>query len=271
MFNRVIFFLIAAFWVVMNLLLWRAEYGREKTVGSAVPVAMVWRKMLSAPDNSSLLILRRGRSVGFCRWATEIIRSPAVTAGGDEALPEDMVRRLADYRVELDGSALVTEFTNHLRFDFSTTLTPGQAWRDLSLRLGYRHNAFVVRSVAAEQTVRLTVSSADDNYERSFAFAGLQNPRALLDEFDLPLPLLSLAGSYLPPPAATNAPPSLGVTWTANEDWLMLGHTPTRVYRLQTRLLDRFALVIIVSRAGEILRAELPGEWVLVNDRLSGM
>ena len=271
MLNRVSLFLIAALWVTMNILLWRAEYGRDKTVGSAVSVAMVWRKMLTAPDNSSLVVLRHGKSVGFCRWATEIIQSPAATTGGDELLPEDMVRRPAGYRVELDGNALVAEITNHLRYDFAITLTPAQAWRDMSLNLSYRHNAFVIRSVAAEQTVWLKMSGADDNYERRFAFAELQDPRALLGEFDYSLPLLPFAGPYLPQPAATNAPPQLGVTWAAHEDWLKLGRTPTRVYRLQTRLLDRFDFVIIVSRAGEILRAELPGGVILVNDRLSGM
>jgi len=42
-----------------------------------------------------------------------------------------------------------------------------------------------------------------------------------------------------------------------------------QVYRLHTRLLDRYEINIMVSRAGEILRVDLPGDYRVVNDRLA--
>jgi hypothetical protein len=42
-----------------------------------------------------------------------------------------------------------------------------------------------------------------------------------------------------------------------------------RVYRLQARLLDRYQIVVVVSRVGEILRVELPNGLLLVNEALS--
>jgi hypothetical protein len=58
------------------------------------------------------------------------------------------------------------------------------------------------------------------------------------------------------------------VKWEACEDHLRIGHTDVPVYRLQTRLLDRFVVTIFVSRVGEILRVELPYDVVLKNDQL---
>ena len=42
MITRVTFIAIAVFWVTMNVLLWRVEYGSQGSE-SAVPVPLVWR------------------------------------------------------------------------------------------------------------------------------------------------------------------------------------------------------------------------------------
>ena len=49
MIPRITFLAITMFWVVMNVLLWRTEYGVRGS-GIAVPVDLVWRKILTAPD-----------------------------------------------------------------------------------------------------------------------------------------------------------------------------------------------------------------------------
>ena len=65
MIPRLTFFFITVFWVTMNTLLWRAEFGSARNEGSAVPLEMVWQKILTAPDNSSLNLFYEGRKVGF--------------------------------------------------------------------------------------------------------------------------------------------------------------------------------------------------------------
>jgi hypothetical protein len=47
-----------------------------------------------------------------------------------------------------------------------------------------------------------------------------------------------------------------------------VGREPLRVYRLESRILDKHVVTIFVSRAGEILRAELPGDVTLVLEQL---
>jgi hypothetical protein len=271
MLQRAVFLFIVLFWVTMNVLLWRAEYGRHNALGSAVPPAMVWQKMLNAPDNSSLVIQHNGKNAGFCRWATEITELPAA---GNAAgyLPEDMVRQPTGYRITFDGNATLPEITNHLRFDFDLQLAKDQSWQAVAATFNLRRNACTIRSSATAQTVQLNVTGADGGFERDFTFAELQNPQALLQEFAGPLPFALPAGLALPADLSTNTPtPALGLAWDAHDAWLNLGHTPTPIYRLSARLLDRYQVVILVSHVGEILRAELPGGYVLVNDRLAKM
>jgi hypothetical protein len=53
--------------------------------------------------------------------------------------------------------------------------------------------------------------------------------------------------------------------------WITVGHASVRVFRLAAKLLDRFQVVIFVSPVGEILRVELPDEWLLVNDEAGNL
>ena len=64
---------------------------------------------------------------------------------------------------------------------------------------------------------------------------------------------------------------SLGLRWDARNDSLLIGGNRVRAYRLQTKLLDRWRVTFFISPVGELLRAEFPGELVLVNNALSGL
>lgn len=263
---RLTFLCIAIFWVTMNVLLWRAEFGRHDAIGSAVPVATVWRKMLTAPDNSSLAIRHHGKVIGFCRWVTETVGATNSQDSTDEPLPEDMVSRVTGYRASFDGSVTIPALSNRVRFDFNSTLATNHDWRTMSLRMSLRRDSVLLESSAAAQTLRFKFDGEHGAFDNTFKFSDLQNPQALLRTFQLPLPML--ADLDLPKLASTNAP-QLGLNWTSREDRINLGHTSTRAYRVQARLLDRYNIVVIISRAGEILRVELPDEIVLLNDQLT--
>jgi hypothetical protein len=105
--------------------------------------------------------------------------------------------------------------------------------------------------------------------EQIFKFADLRNPEFLAREFELPLPLMGAMGLTAGKKSAN--PMSLGLVWEAYNDWVTIGHTPVRAYRLKTKVLDRFPITIMVSRVGEILRVELPDDWVLVNDQFMNL
>ena len=52
---------------------------------------------------------------------------------------------------------------------------------------------------------------------------------------------------------------------------MTLGRSRARVYRIEAQLFDRYRASIIVSRVGEILRVELPGNVILANEALANL
>ncbi len=265
MLARTIFAFIVLFWLTMNVLLWRAEFGERSRGGSAVPVEVVWRKMLTAPDSSSLDVLQRGRKIGFCQWTTRVTEELAKL---DEAPPGGMAEAAAGGRIRFNGSLSGADFADRMRLDCDLRLATNYNWQEFSIRLNFNPVLLEIQAVAASQTVRIKVAGGDQTFERVLGFSDLRDPHALLNELNVP-PAAGLPGSAgwpaLPPGAGW---PGLGLKWEAYSDKLVIRHEPVRVYRLQTRVLDRYPIVIFVSRAGEILRAELPEGIVLLHDRL---
>jgi len=268
MISRITLILVTAFWVTMNILLWRAEYGQRGSAGSAVPAEVVWRKILTAPDSSSLAIFHHGKKVGFCHWITSVGEALSQIQE-DTGPPEGMVRRIMSYRLQLEGNVSSEKAGNRIRFETALTLTTNQLWQDFNLRIILRPTVLEVHSSATEQRVRFNVDDGEEKFERVLKFSELQNPQALLREFGGPF-----AGGLLNNFAAFGAQAQstarkAGLKWNGREDSMRIGHSPVRTYRLQTRLLDRYQITIFVSRVGEILRVELPDEIVLVNDQLA--
>src|SRR5262249_51470379 len=113
---RVIFILITLFWLAMNVLLWRAEYGGRPSPRSPVPPSVGWQKMLTAPDSSSLTILHHGKKIGFCHWVTSVGEELAHLTEG-EVPPKGMVERMTGYRIQVEGNLALEDFTTRVRFD----------------------------------------------------------------------------------------------------------------------------------------------------------
>jgi hypothetical protein len=136
---RIGFILVTLFWLTMNVLLWRAEYGADSIGGTSVPVALVGEKILTAPDASSLTIVHDGQRVGFCHWTTSVGEELSqLREEDDPTTPEGMVRRVTGYRVQLEGSLMLPDYDQRLRFECSVDLGTRYDWRQLSLKLNMR-------------------------------------------------------------------------------------------------------------------------------------
>jgi len=266
MIPRVTFLSIAAFWIAMNVLLWRAEYGSRGS-GIPVPADLVWRKVLTAPDTSSLTVYQDGQKTGFCEFSTSVEQAMAAL-DEDKPPPEGIVAR-AGYQIRFDGNLSVGEYANRFNFDGRIQFSPSRAWRELNLKLSAHGAAVEIHSAATNQTVHLKVTGDGAVIERDFTFADLQNPNTLLRIF---------AGNFgggllgdLDLPAIPQSPGALAgsLRWEAHHDRLMVGREPVSAYRLEARVLD-YPIVIYVSTLGEILRAELPGGMTAVLDQLGG-
>ena len=271
MFARVTFLASAVFCVTMNYLLWRSEYGGPNHQGGRVPAEVVWRKIITSPDNSSLDILHRGKKAGYARWTVNEQRDPAGAGSLMGGLP---VNGPADppkgYRLDLGGNVAPDSSSGRIDFDLSLELATNRAWEQITIRLKIGKSSLAILSRAAEQNVHLLTDEDGEKLERVLTFADLKNPQALAEAFAVPLPPGLVGISEMSTNALEGVLPAQGPEWEARSDWINIGHTAARAYRLQTRLLDRWQFVIMVSPVGEILRVELPDDWVLASDQTTG-
>jgi hypothetical protein len=267
--KRLTYLLIFAFWATMMTLLWRSEWGAHRSSGSPVPVRLVWEKILTAPDASSLQILHQGTNIGYCRWTASVGQDlSAALAVSEELRPEGLVERPANYSLDVEGHVTLADFGTRVGYDLNLKLDRDENWQEFHGRLKLRPDVYEIEAVAAEQKVRIRANASAGNYNRVYTFNDLQNPQKLLREVGGPILPALLASMGLP--TSTNATTrfSLAPHWEAHQDWLQAGRSRMRIYRLETRLLDRYRMRISVSPVGEILRVELPGDIVLQHETL---
>lgn len=264
--SRVIFLLVTAFWITMNVLLWQTEFGSRRTEG-AVPVATVWEKILTAADDSSLTVFQHGQLMGTCHLRTGV--GEEWSNVGDENVPSAPPEKTRGYRLQMDGSALVRGLTNRLRFESDLKLDKNREWQELTARVTMRPTTWEIHSAAAEKNIHLKMGGGGNSFNTVLNFSDLQNPSALTYKLLGPAAAELIAEAGLPRVPAGSSTASLGLKWEAYEDTLRIGHTSVQVYRLHTRLLDHYDVNATVSRAGEILRVQLPNDVLLQNDRLA--
>jgi hypothetical protein len=264
--SRIVFILVTGFWLTMNVLLWQTEFGSRKNSG-AVPVEVVWEKILTAADDSTLTVFQEGKLVGACHVQTQVGEEWSQIS--DENMPSGPQKNRG-YRLRWDGGAVLPNVTNRVRFDSELKLNGKREWQEVNLRVSMRPYTWEIHSIATEQNLRLKVQGGLTPFEVTLQFSDLRNPAALTYKL-----LGSSAGdvdadSGFATVAGNASQMALGVKWDAHEDSIRIGRTAVQVYRLHTRVLDRYEITVMVSRAGEILRVDLPGNYRLVNDRLAG-
>lgn len=250
---RLTFLGIAIFWLTMNGLLWQEEFGSHGG-DTEVPPMLVWHKILTTPDASSLTVYQNGERTGYCELSTSVGREMA-TVDADKPPPEGLVRS-AGYQIHIAGNISLGDFTNRMKFEGYVQFSNHRQWREFHLKLVSREAVVIMASIATNQTISLKVSSQGAVTEREIAFADLQKPevlaRALLGNFAdailnfVDLPDLSALSAATTP------------EWTANRTRVRLGHEMMPVYRLQTAVLGH-PVTVDVSTLGEVLRVELPG------------
>src|ERR1017187_7756921 len=177
MISRGAFLLVAAFWVAMNVLLWRAEYGSRNS-GIPVPLDLVCRKILTAPDASSLSVYQDGQKMGFCEFSTSIQQEMA-KLDEDNPPPEGLVANALS-QIRISGNVAFGDFTNRVKFDGRIQFSPRREWRELNLKFSTRSVSVEIHSLATNQTVSVQVTNSDMNASLIFTFSDLQNPNTLL-------------------------------------------------------------------------------------------
>jgi hemolysin-activating ACP:hemolysin acyltransferase len=267
--SRIFFAVIVGFWLVMNLLLWRSQSAAHSRIGSAVPAAIVWDKILTAPDNSSLDIYDHGKKTGFCQWmavAGGAARALNQTLSRDYA-PDGLMPQPGGYELSLAGDAAIFG-ANRVRFEMQLRLSTNQTWQDVHFAARMRPTVWDIHAIAAAQKIMVKVEGDGGRWQRTLKFSDLQHPESFLEEIggDDFADFAGAASLLLQKDAITQA--AAGLRWEAHEDWMPFGHSRVRVYRLETELFGQ-RLRLFTSRAGEILWVEAPNQLTLRNEAFS--
>lgn len=271
MLSKTVIIAITAFFIIMNALLWHWELGGRNDLGSPVAPRTVFERILTAPDFSSMEIIHHGNKIGHCRWVPAIGEEHTVGQVMSEEPPEGMVKRALNYTLDVSGNLFLDQ-TQRVRFSADLRLSTNYVWEEFGLRIGVRPTEWTVRTVAAQEKVRLTVDEGNRAFQREFAFRDLRKPEKLLREFGGPfLPATLAAFGFSMPTTDSVQNLSLGLNWEAHQDRLEIGNARLRCYRLRARLFDRYEVVLFVSTIGEILRVELPDQIVLRNEALASL
>jgi hypothetical protein len=253
---RLTFIAIAGFWVTMNVLLWRTEFG-ARGGDTEVPFQLVWHKILTAPDASSLSVYQNGDRMGYCEFSTSVGQQMA-TVDADKPPPEGLIKQ-AGYQIHLAGNISFGDFTNRLKFDGTVQFTTPRHWRELNIRITSRVSIVEVHSVATNQMLHLKILSEGMLLERNLAFADLSSPSVVLRTFVGDFADTLLNGLDLPELATVTT--AQNYEWTACRTRMKIGTESVPVYELRTFLLGR-EVKVMVSTLGEVLRVELPGNIV---------
>ena len=253
MLARPTFLAIATFWLTMNVLLWRAEYGSHNGE-TPVPLELVWRKILTAPDASSLSVYQNRDRTGYCEISTSVGQEMAAV-DADKPPPEGLAKR-AGYQIHLAGDIALGDFTNRVKFDGRVNFSARREWREIELKISAHQTVVEIHSLATNQMAHLKINSGGGILERDLAFADLQNPNALMRALVGNMADTLFGAMDLPDLTTTSAAQKM--EWRASRTRVKIGTEFVPVYRIETDFLGRTVLVDI-STLGEILRVELPG------------
>lgn len=264
---RITFLIVTAFFITMNVLLWRSEYGARSQFGAAVPAELIWEKVLTSPDTSWLEIRHRGVRLGRAHWVATIGEALATGRVMEEMPPEGMVKALTGYTLDFDGNISVDEISR-LRFSCHLELDANQDWQKLGIKVALKPYSWEVVASNMARSVTFFIDDGERKTERTFTEAELRDPAKLAREIGggtAPAVLAAL-GIPLQLPGAGAA--SFRLKWEGSNDRIKIGRNLVRVYRLETRLMEHFKAILYVSPVGELLRVELPDEIILTNDAL---
>jgi hypothetical protein len=264
--SRIYFLVVLAFWLAMNGLLLRSQWGAHSRIGSAVPAEVVWEKILSAPDTSSLDIYDHSNKVGICHWIANVGNSPLASNKilADDYAPDGMDEQVTGYSLTFEGNATFSK-TNRIRFEANLELASDRAWRSFHARVSMRPKVWDVRAAAAAEKLTLKVEDGHGPWQRTVNFSDLRDPEAVWLDMDGTALLGMLAETGLAPSKDSLSRLAGSVEWQAHEDWIQVGHNKARAYRLETVILGRH-IYLFTSRVGEILWVEFPDKITLRNE-----
>ena len=276
------FAIITVFFLVMNYQLYQKDFKQVDAEGAKVPLEMVWGRMLRAPDESFLYMFQDKKRLGSMRWSAEAVELVTEsTTNNVQYTTEGMVRNPANYLVDIrSGHLLLGKDYGNVNFDMSANFSTNNEWQTFEFGLHQKPIKFQVLANATNETLRINWIDSERLTEHLFTFDELRDPAAIAGKLFGPLPLAQFTGGLLTglgggmagmsddPRFNIGALLKVGISIESFQDWLKIGHSRLRCYRITITLPDQRAANVYISRIGEILRVTLPNKIEFRNARL---
>ena len=269
--QRVILFILFFFWAFMSYRLWQVEYAGQ-SLGAAVDIQVVWRKMLSAQDKSQLQIVdeRSGQLLGALEW------EPMVISGTSRSIQiEGMVEKVREYSLDISrGRLYAADPREDVIYDFHLSLSPfpDRHWTDLQLSFEREFNEinyeFDVDAASTNNFLVLSISIGELQEKVEVPFTDLKEPAKLV-EAGLKLagvPDLAASGVTLMIKNLLSSKDlqmrplnfEINLPRQAHIDLLPGVRSRIKVYRIDIPVVDEMLVKVYVNTLGEILRVEIP-------------
>jgi hypothetical protein len=239
--TKLVGILIAGFWTVMMVALWRVEYAERGTALDEVPVERVLRKVLSQPDPMRLNVYYLGQTVGVFR--ADIL--PVYTHSTNVLAVTES--RLIGHRVqsELNLNLRFGEMPIKLRLAGDTLVNRRLALERTHLRGQFNGTKFSVRAVQTNGQMTVSYDLGQGGSARELRVDQALGA-GLSQSLGLPAALLPLGQ----PRGATD-------TYTkAYFGRLNLGGRLQRVYLIETRINDALWAKLWIDEGGQLLQAQ---------------
>ena len=270
--QRVILFILFTFWAFMSYRLWMVEYAGQ-SLGAAVDIQVVWKKVLNAQDEAKLQIVdeRTSKLLGALEWMPNVVRD----MNGSRSSVEGMVEKVYEYTLDIRrGRLYAADSREDLIYDFHLSFSPFPENRWKSLQLGVQREvkevnyAFEVNAQTTNDFMNLSVEIGDLQQEANVPYTDLKEPEKLIETgFKLAgIPDIAASGATLVIKNLLKSKdlqiPQLNfeidLPRQAHIDLLPGVRSRVKVYRLDIPVVENMLIKVYVNTIGEILRVEIP-------------
>jgi len=270
--QRGILFILFTFWAFMSYRLWMVEYAGQ-SLGAAVDIQVVWKKMLNAQDEAKLQIVdeRTSKLLGALEWMPNVVRD----MNGSRSSVEGMVEKVYEYTLDIRrGRLYAANSREDLIYDFHLSFSPFPENRWKSLQLGVQRElkevnyAFEVNAQTTNDFMNLSVEIGDLQQEANVPYIDLKEPEKLIETgFKLAgIPDIAASGATLIVKNLLKSKdlqiPQLNfeidLPRQAHIDLLPGVRSRVKVYRLDIPVVENMLIKVYVNIIGEILRVEIP-------------
>jgi len=256
------FWFILIFWVSVNLLLWRLEFGNTFFASEVISPDQFLFKVLTSPDYSMMVIKHHGTNVGEFNWMCDIVDAQNNLNRKLRDI-EGRIDTISSYSIRVELNLNHIEPLRNLKLGVDLNLSTNYVVNEFSAKLNLKPFSWRVSYNSAEGIFKITDLSLEKPKEFSISNNDINNPRKILETLGI-----------TPDIAAIFLPADLGMKinsfkrkleYDCSLARIKIGNTYINGFKCQIKLSENSSIRIYINKVGEIIKIELPNYIVLLN------